>query len=688
MKALSITKRIREFFTAATTYLAISVFFLFGLITSRGDAAQQDWGIPLTASAALNNVHSILFVWSYNGFGGVNHVWGFPFFTLLNASLAPFGFVGGAEIKLLSLFLVALAGITTYVLARSFGLGFFSSFLSGLFFMTTAVVFNWLMFGWIFYLIAYDLLPLMILATKKFLETSDVRYVLINAIILLFAFEQPAFILVYPLLGFLFVIFESRVNPKIMLKGLIFIVSSLALYLLTALSFFTSVNSAATFSFYQGSFYGVVEVQFRHLSSILNPIRLWGSTFNYQFETYFPKEIALLSFVPIILAMIGVLLRPRDRRVLFFLVCYLFAFVSYESYTNLHFLVYNLPYGSIFEAPSIFLVPASLGLALLIGYTNQTISRVSIRFKNAISRRLVHSACFIVILIIVISASIPWWTGQASGNPIPGPPTKLNLYQMPSGYTEWSNAVAADNEYFVLYVPPPIGNTQITNTSYFSQLYEGVSGGVFTQVNNLPYVSASNTTLFLNELINGSSEVGESWGSYSIKYIVVYTNVQSTYNMTDLLSRLSTQSGIVKVANLTDVIVYQNNFAKPIVYANSSSTSTKITYHDPTTYKVQATSTSPYFLVLNQVYAKGWTASVNGTKLTTHIEDSNGFNSWYINYTGNMTIDVYYEPQTTYIASMIISIIVIILISLYVILATIRNVRRNKKMVETSTNLT
>jgi hypothetical protein len=136
---------------------------------------------------------------------------------------------------------------------------------------------------------------------------------------------------------------------------------------------------------------------------------------------------------------------------------------------------------------------------------------------------------------------------------------------------------------------------------------------------------------------------------------------------------------MVEVANLTDVIVYQNNFAKPIVYANSSSTSTEITYHDPTTYKVQATSSLPYFIVLNQVYSTGWTASVNGTKLTTHTKDSNGFNSWYINYTGNMTIDIYYEPQTTYIVSMIASNVLIISVSAYVIFTTIRKVRRKQK---------
>src|SRR5208283_28060 len=106
---------------------------------------------------------------------------------------------------------------------------------------------------------------------------------------------------------------------------------------------------------------------------------------------------------------------------------------AYESYNNLHYLVYNLPYGSIWEAPSIFLVPASLGLALLIGYSSYTFSRITIRFGNSTKRKVIRIFSFAVVLILIISASIPWWTGQTSGNPISGPPLKLNLYQIPSG---------------------------------------------------------------------------------------------------------------------------------------------------------------------------------------------------------------------------------------------------------------
>ena len=543
--------------------------------------------------------------------------------------------------------------------------------------MTTAVVFNWLMQGYIFYLIAYGLLPLMILTTKKFLETNDLRYALIDGIILSIAMAQPASILIYPLSGFLFVLFESRGCLKIIRRGLILISISLSIWVLTALSFFTS--RTAGLSFYQGSYFGAMVDQFSNFSSLINPIRLWGSTFNYQFETYFPKELISLSFLPLLLAAIGLLLRPRDRRVLFCSFAYLFVFASYLSYVNLPYLVSNLPYGSIFEAPSIFLVPASLGLALLIGYANQGISRAFTKFGKEASRHLIRYVCFIIIFIIIISAGIPWWTRQTSGKPIFGPAIKLNLYQIPAGYTEWSNVVGDDNEHFVLCLPGGGANAFIGDTGYFSPVYGPygqVNGAIYSEVNNLPCVSLWNTSVLLTGLLDGK-QMGETWGSDSVKYIVVYTNVGAPYNMTDILSRLSMQTGIVKVANFSDVVIYQDEYAKSVVYADSSNATVKITYNDPTMYKIQATSTSPYFLVFNQVYATGWTASVNGTKLATHVEDSSGFNSWYINYTGNMSINIYYEPQTTYVAALTVSIVTILSVSLYLIFATIRKVRLN-----------
>jgi len=81
---LSFIGKKREYSLVIILYFAISLFFLFGLMTSSGDIAQGDWVIPLTSSAAIHDFSSHFFVHSYGGFGEVNLGWGFPFFQFLN----------------------------------------------------------------------------------------------------------------------------------------------------------------------------------------------------------------------------------------------------------------------------------------------------------------------------------------------------------------------------------------------------------------------------------------------------------------------------------------------------------------------------------------------------------------------------------------------------------------------------
>jgi hypothetical protein len=384
-----------------TVYVILAILFLFGLIISSGDVAQGDWGVPLTSSAAISDFGSSLFVRSYNGFGFTAFFhWNFPYLQLINAVLSPVGFLGGTEIKILTVFLVSLGGISAYIFARSFRLSKSSSFLAGLFFMTTPIVFNWLIFGWIYYLLAYDLLPLTLLASKKFIETKDLRYALINGLILSLATLQPTFILIYPPLVFLYIMFESNGNLKTVKRGIYLTAISLSVWLLMNLGFFTSYNNTETLSDYYSGYIPGITAQFSNLFSFINPIRLWGNTFNYQFETYFTQQLIIISFIPVVIALIALLLKPNNRRILFFSVSYLTVFLAYFISTNMEYLVLNLPYGAILEAPSIFLVPASLGLAILIGYSNQSITVLFTKFKKKLSPRLSKKISFIIIFLL------------------------------------------------------------------------------------------------------------------------------------------------------------------------------------------------------------------------------------------------------------------------------------------------
>ncbi len=674
--------RTPEFILVTTIYAIISIVFLFGLIISSGDVAQGDWGIPLTSSAAINDFSSHLFVRSYNGFGvSIFDRSSFPYLQTLNAILAPVGFVGGTEIKILSIFLVSLCGINAFFLARySFRLSKLSSFLSGLFFMTTPVVFNWLIFGWIYYLIAYALLPLMILVSKRFMETNDLRFALLSGLILSVATIQPTFVLIYPLLIFTFILFESRSKLKYLKRGLTIAVTSLSIWFLTNLSFFTSYNNAETLSFYFTDYLDGITSQFANFSSLINPIRLWGSTFNYQFETYFPQTLIIVSFIPIVLAILAVLLKSNDRRVLYFSSCYLLVSMAYLVSNNMAYLVTNLPYGAIFESPSIFLVPASVGLAMLIGYVNEFLPVFLAKFRKVFSLHSIKKLSFVIILILIVLTGLPWWTGQISGSPIRGPPTKLNLYEIPSDYTRWSNGLNVSNEYFILYLPLQ-PNVQLADSDYFSYEYEGISNGIFTRVNNFPCVSDRNSSLFLNALMNGTPGVGELFGDCSIKYVVVYTNVLSPYNMSDILSALSEETGMTKVVTSPNVIVFEDEYAKPVVYSNKDTANVRIVHIDPTLFRIQANSNAPFTLTLNQFYSSGWSVWVNGSVLpdSAHFKDVNGFNEWKIDSTGNMAIEIYYEPQTLFLISKIITSVTLVVVTLYIVLVSFKKSRDKPK---------
>jgi len=661
---------------ASVLYLTISIYFFFGLLTSEGDVAQQDWGTPLTASAAMNNAHSILFSWNYQGFGGPALSLGFPYFTILNAMLAPMGFYGGTEVKTMPLFLVALAGVSIFLLLRSFGLGFYSSFFAGVFFMTTPIVFDWVMFGWLNYLIPYALFPLIILATMKFLETNKLRYVLLTGLLFSLAFSmQIAYILVYPISLIIFSLFEGKANFRIFLRGFECAVLSTAIWSMTVLGEFAAITSSTISSYYHGEYFLIILNEFSRLRTFLNPLRLWGSTVNFQFESFFPKQLTVLSFMPLAIGSVSLLLWPRHKRILFSFVMYLFTFLAYLASVYLYYLVFDISFGEIFEAPSIFLAPAALGLGVLMGYVGESLIHVPIFTSKQYASRLGA----ILLLILLVLTAIPWWSGQTSGAPLSGVESKLNLYKVPEGYKDWSSSPAVENstneEYFVLYVPIPLPTSSdvfISNTSYFSTGYAGVSVAIFTESNNLPYISITNDSVFVNDLINSSfTNSAVLLGSYSIKYIVVYTNVQGSLNTSQFMNRLSEITGITQVEKLPDVVVYRDNYAKPVIYSNSSGVSTKINYQDPTDYQVSANSAtnSSYLLVFNQEFSVDWIASVNGKPIPQedHIDLDSGLNGWYINQTGAVTLDIRYALQTQYWWSLIISASLIVCTSIFLI---------------------
>ncbi len=660
-------------------YSLIACFFLFGVLTSRGNAAQQDWTFPVTANSSWDNLYQHFFIWHLFGFGGVVTYFDL-LFSLPSALFAQIGFFGGAEIKILAVGLVAIGGWFAYLMCRSFGISRSSSFLSGLFFMTTALVFDYLMFGWTYNMISYDLLPLFILITKKGLETGALRYALAGGIILALALMYPQAAIFYiPVLA-LIVIFVAGTNFKIILKGLLHSIITLGIGALSYTYFFTS---------YTGIFYSfssdVVSAINENLT-LANVARFWGSTYNYQFETYFPKSLLLFSFIPLVIASLSIILKPRNKWLYFFAFLYIFSLLP-ELAGNA---VFSLPFGFAFRILSLFLIPSALGIAALIGFSSDAILIKLSSLRNNRLKKYAGKFLVLAILLLIVLSGAPWWLGQTSGAVASPQATKLNLVELPHGFVDWNKFVPSnDSGMFVLYWPIS-SYIQFENTLYYSETFQGVNNPFFQPATNFsPVLGSAAFFSSMSRFFNGNySQLGEVWGNMSIKYIVVFTNTSSSnFNYAtadDLLNGLYKVNGVVEIYQSQGVIVFEDQYAKPVVYSNNTNASIDIISRNPTYYKVAVNASSPFTLILNQQYDQGWTASIDGKAIpvSDHFAFDDSYNAWQVNSSGQLTIELYYQPQTNYLAGVLISMITFYGVFAYLIAIAIKDliVKRNKKV--------
>jgi hypothetical protein len=629
-------------------YFIISFYFLWGVLMSNGNVPPNDWGVSLSLSNSYNVFLSSLNAW-HGGASTSN-----PFFPFIFYLMGQVGLVGGDFVKAWSLFLLVLSGTSAYMLARHFSLSKVSSFLVGLFYMSTPITFDILVFGWIYYFLLYALLPLFIIMYGKFLNTRKLRYALTNAV-LLGLILQPFFVIIYLIITLVYLIFNlSRINFLRYIWHMVIIIS---------VSFLVNLNSLLNFSnaqrveaFYVGpSYVSAILSQFSHLASFANVIRLWGSTFNFQFETYYPQHFLFLSFLVIPIVGLSVLSSKKSAAIFFALLYVMFVGFTYFGYYNLYFLITKIPLGFVLDQFDMLLFPAAVGIAMSIGFFAESIMD---RFNG----KMFKSKFFaLIILLIIIFSGFSWWAGEVYGKPNSGFPDKLDLYKAPEGWMVWANQINASNKYFVLY-DPYIFDSSIVNSTTFDF---GLNPTMYSGTNALPYVSNAQIYSLVSSNEKNLSVV---LGELGIKYIVVYTNIKPpftpiNYNYTvpqNIIENMSSQNGFVEALKMPGIVVFEDLYAKPIVYSNS--THLNIEYMSPTTYIVKTNSSSPFLIVLNQEFSEGWVTYINGKEVLPeyHYQLKTAvsglyFNGWYINSTGTFTIKIFYAYQVTYIIMTFIS---------------------------------
>src|SRR3989337_4097796 len=207
-------------------FLLISLIILRGIVFSPSPIGfNHDWNFPMTNDSLRIFCLRSFFLWSIEN-AGSNFV--YPAENLLRYSLFPFsllGLSGLSMIGLVLLFTFTFGGYFMYSLLRnSFGLSCAPSVISGLFYITTPVIFNKVAAGHVPYIVAYALAPLVMACFVKYAHESKTKYLLITGLLVAFATIQIQFAIMLTLLLFFYAFLVAKMKVRVLVKTFLFIV--------------------------------------------------------------------------------------------------------------------------------------------------------------------------------------------------------------------------------------------------------------------------------------------------------------------------------------------------------------------------------------------------------------------------------------------------------------------------------
>ena len=474
-----------------TDLLIIGLIGLLSVSWFRGDylIAAVDFSMPLDR---IRSFSANFYMWDSRSLGSANPrilaltfpVWAyFAFSEIIGLSLI------NAE-KILFYFVFAISGLSMYYLTttlvgyRANKLRRLAGLVSGIFYMLNPyVAINIMPLRQTSYII-YALLPLILgMFAKGLNERRNLRFAIVTAFVMSLAtsvYVDPSFILLTFLPLFLFLIFFILTNHKrfVVLQALKFTATFMTIWILINIYWLLPNAYLASSELRKvTAAYGSLGITFQSLvqlnsASILGGLRLlgyWGLYSSYKGDPYFvwasayqTASLTAIGFLIPILAFIPLLLKPKDKHVLFFtsfaLVSLLLVNGSYSplgqwlfSYIPLFEVFFNTPYLR-------FGMYVTLAYAFLIGYTlaefHNRFTSSHLKKARCLVRQIISGISIVFILFLIVGVyAFPIWTGDViyPGNEI----IPSDRYKMPTYYQEARDWLGNDTTDFNI-IPLPI----------------------------------------------------------------------------------------------------------------------------------------------------------------------------------------------------------------------------------------
>lgn len=558
-------------------YLFTIVIFLRGIIFSRGIIIGGDWGLPLTQSQMYRYFQSAFYTWSDRELFGTQQFFlnSLPF-QLLIGLLAKIGITGDIYTKLLLIFAFVFPAYTMYLFFRFLNCEKKVAIFSGFLFCTMPFFFNYAAMGWVFVLLAMGILPISLIFFIRSVKEEKISYSIITGILYFLAMVQSQSIIWFPIVFFLFSIY--LVHDK---KSFYAYTKSLLIILFIFLGLNTFWWLPLFFSERSGTLNTSLGGSSISLGTWvkLNPVNIlkgWGSLFNYQYETTYPKALIPFSFVLPIIAYSSLLFLRRTR------IVYSLAAISLVL-----MILFLLGPGFIVKLPFSDFIRDVARFSSLSSFAFVTLAALVLNFlfdnKKPYSKYIAITLCFLLVI-----NTYPFWAGELTGKQQTKEDIRLRTYDFPSGYTKLENFIKKEGvDTKILYIPIGTGLRFIDNDKFYG-LYKGAPDIFASYSPKQGMVGISDKSKGLNIELGQKidtqqfADINELLNLMGIKYLAVRKNVSYAYSQgktgNEISSSITQQTNMKLIQDFGSVSLIQNDDYYPhfyipnnIVFSNTDS---------------------------------------------------------------------------------------------------------------------
>ena len=451
---------------------------------------------------------------------------------IFRVTLLSMPFLGGEILsKGLLILSITLSGFGAFCLGKRLQLNSYVSFAAGILYVFSPIIFTRIVAGYIYYLIAYFLSPLILANFLKGKEENSKRYFIIAGLLLSFAVIQLQFLVMIFFILLIFALVDfKRIKKSIIGLFIVFSITFLITFSPIILSQLVVNKTEVPFNPTQLLSYFTVETS----SDLLESFRILGykgmpysylnlGTSDDKLDSNAGIMPSWIFYLDYIIPIVGfsVLLFRRDKYTVSFAVISILGIYLLKGL--------NPPFAGVFEFLFVhgfyifrevwhlaFLY--GLSITFLVAFFIEMVLRLKLRplIKVSISAALIS--------VIVISNGYPLLLGNFAGY--------LQTYNFPNEYHTLYNNLSSDPHYNVLILP------YVRPMLYDNLRLEGVD----------PFISYTSTMIFAPDIDNKASptqgastwllssiqenktqNLGKVLSGFGIEYVILRKDFVSNY---------------------------------------------------------------------------------------------------------------------------------------------------------------